>query len=260
MKNVNFEDSLELIKDLSRRDAFKKMGLLSATPLIGANASEENKQVLSSKAKIVIVGGGAAGITMAARLSNELENPDITIIEPSQRHVYQAGHTLVGGGIIDASKLIVATKDYIPDGTKWLQTKATNIEPDTQKVYLADGVILDYDYLVICPGLQFDWGKIEGLDSSMIGKDGINSIYTLDGAKKTWQNIQEFAKTGGDALYTHPDTPIKCGGAPKKILYLTDAYLRKKDARQKATITFLEYTRLRTSYDMCLIIFRQTVK
>jgi len=230
------EKTLEILQNLSRRDAIKTLGAISATPYL---LNTQAKASVKSNAKIVIVGGGAAGITVAARLGRAMDNPDLTIIEPSATHVYQAGHTLVGGGITKAEKLIADTKDYIPESAKWIQTKATNIDPDAQKVSLENGKVLSYDYLVVCPGLQYDWDRIEGLDPNTIGENGINTIYTLDGAQKTWQNIQKFAQTGGEALYTHPDTPIKCGGAPKKILYLTDDYMRKQGTRDKANITFM---------------------
>ncbi len=239
MNNLDFEKSFNMIKDIGRRDALKQMGLLGAAPLLGAGLQEAKASSIKTDAKIVIIGGGAAGITVAARLDRALDNPKVTIVDPSSKHVYQAGHTLVGGGITTAEKLIRTTKEYIPDSAKWIQTKATQIDPDAQKVSLENGQVLDYDYLVVCPGLQFDWGKVEGLDGSMIGNNGINSIYTLEGAQKTWQALQEFSKTGGEALFTHPNTPIKCGGAPKKILYLMDDYMRIQGTRDKAKLTFL---------------------
>jgi sulfide:quinone oxidoreductase len=225
--------------DMDRRDAFKKLGLLGGSPLLFGATNEVKASSVKSNKKIVIVGGGAAGITVAARLTRAIDNPDITIIEPSTKHVYQAGHTLVGGGIIDAEKLIVETRDYIPEGNKWIKSKAKDIDPDNQKVTLENNKVLDYDMLVICTGFQYDWEKIEGLDASMIGKNGINSIYTLDGAKKSWENMQSFAASGGEAIFTHPNTPIKCGGAPKKVLYIMEDYLKNEGARDKANLSFI---------------------
>lgn len=232
---IQEEKTLEVLKNLSRRDAIKTLGAISATPYL---LNMEAKASIKSNAKIVIVGGGAAGITIAARLDRAMDNPDVTIIEPSPKHVYQAGHTLVGGGIVKASKLVADTKEYIPDSAKWEQTKATNIDPESQKVALENGKVLSYDYLIVVPGLQYDWNKIEGLDPKEIGNNGLNTIYTLKGAEKTWNDLQRVAKTGGQALFSHPNTPIKCGGAPKKIMFLMDDYLRKQNTRDKAELTY----------------------
>lgn len=65
----------------------------------------------------------------------------------------------------------------------------------------------------------------------MIGKNGVSFIYFADGAVKTWSLMQEFinqAKTNNDlsAIFTQSNTTIKCGGAPKKIAFLTHARLR----------------------------------
>ncbi len=229
------EKMLHNFENMSRRDAIKTLGLIGASPyLINSQAVASQK----TNAKIVIIGGGAAGITVAARLDRALDNPDVTIIEPNPKHVYQAGHTLVGGGIIPPEKLVVDTKDYIPDSSKWEQTKATNIDAESQKVTLENGKVLEYDILIACPGLHYDWDKIEGLDPKEIGSNGVHTIYTLDGSVKTWEDIQKFAKTGGKALFSHPNTPIKCGGAPKKIMYLMDDYLRKQNSRDKAELTY----------------------
>jgi len=234
MENL-FEKQILEFQNMSRRDAIKTLGAISATPLLLQTQAQAS---VKSNAKIVIVGGGAAGITVAARLDRAMDNPDITIIEPNPKHVYQAGHTLVGGGIINKEKLIVDTVDYIPDSAKWEQTTATNIDPDSQVVELANGKKLNYDYLVVVPGLQYDWHRIKGLDEQEIGSNGLNTIYTLDGAEKTWADIQKFSKKGGKAIFTHPDTPIKCGGAPKKIMYLMDDYLRNEGLREKAELTY----------------------
>ena len=234
----SIKENLEFLNNLDRRDALKKMGALGVAPLFLSQTNKLEASPIKTNAKIVIIGGGAGGITVAARLSRKLENPNITIIEPNPKHVYQAGHTLVGGGITKAEKLIVDTKDYIPDSAKWIQSIATQIDPDKQKVSLQNGKVLDYDYLVVTPGLQYDWHRIEGLDPNDIGKNGLNTIYTLEGAKKTWEDIKRFSKKGGEALFTHPDTPIKCGGAPKKIMYIMDDYLRQEGLRDRANLTY----------------------
>lgn len=89
-------DALEK-KGVDRRHFFK---LLAATGLIaGVNTGKANAFSSSAKGKIVIIGGGAAGISMAARLKHWLDEPDITLIDPSDRQFYQPGFTLIASGV-----------------------------------------------------------------------------------------------------------------------------------------------------------------
>ena len=96
---------------LSRRNFLK----LSALGLGGILLFERSYDFLSeSKAegKIVIVGGGAAGITMAAYLVDKLRTPDITIIEPNEIHHYQPGYTMIAGGEFKANDILMPNKDF----------------------------------------------------------------------------------------------------------------------------------------------------
>lgn len=192
---------------------------------------------------MVIVGGGAGGITVAARLANALDNPDITIVEPSEIHLYQPGQTLIGGGVWGADDIVAKTGDYIPSGVTWEKDKVVELDPDNNKVVTAKGKTLEYDFLVMSPGIQLNYEKIEGLTQDQLGKDGIASIYTHEGCIKTYPLFKEMAERSKkekiNALFTHPDTPIKCGGAPKKIMYLFDGYLREHGNRENADMTFL---------------------
>lgn len=227
-----------LTSGLPRREAIKRLGALGALGFAEPQKVVANTSQKAKNARFVIIGGGAGGICVAARLNRAIEDANITIIEPNDKHIYQAGQTLVGAGIKQAEQLVANEADLIPSGAKWLQVKASKIDPDKNQVVLEDGKIVEYDYLVLSPGVQYDWDKIEGLSKDDLGQNGICSIYTLKGAEQTWQMIQEFAQKGGNGFFTHPNTPIKCGGAPKKILYLADAYMRKHGVREKSTLTF----------------------
>ncbi len=246
-------------KGISRRDAFKLAGLGSASFLMG-NTSEAEAATFANasdaKGKILIVGGGLAGISTAARLTSSLSNPDITIIEPNPNSVsYQPGQTLVAGGVWDKSDILYNTKDFVPSGVKMIKDLAKEFDPENNRVMTETGQVISYDYLIIATGLVLDFGMIRGLDgvgtsadensliSQKIGKNGVHSMYYADGAVNTWKGMQELieeAKSGKKlkALFTHPNTPIKCGGAPKKIMYLTDARLREAGVRDNVELSF----------------------
>ena len=177
--------------------------------------------------RILIAGGGTAGISVAARLKNAGQS-GIAIIEPSETHYYQPAWTLVGAGIMPAEATARREADYIPAGTTWIQNSVTAIEPREQSVVLADGSRIGYDYLIVACGIQVDWNRIRGLEETL-GRNGVSSNYDYDLAPKTWDLIRSFK--GGRALFTFPAGPIKCAGAPQKIMYLAADYFRRHNIK-----------------------------
>ena len=167
--------------------------------------------------QVVMVGGGAAGIAITAHLLKHNQALDVAIIEPSSKHYYQPGWTLVGGGIAPISKFVRDQKDIIPKGAKWIQDSVTGLEPDCNAILTATGRRIEYDYLILCPGIQINWRLIKGLKEAL-GKRGVTSNYSQDYAPYTWETIKHFQ--GGTAIFTYPNTPIKCGGgAPEGDVY-----------------------------------------
>jgi len=182
--------------------------------------------------KVVVVGGGTAGLSVAARLKGF----DVTIIEPSEKHYYQPLWTLVGGGIVSKEVTERAEKDYIPSGANWIKEKVAEFLPDENTVITESGKRIGYDFLVVAAGIQLDWGKVKGLPETL-GTNGVCSNYSYKTVDSTWQFIRSFK--GGNAIFTQPNTPIKCGGAPQKIAYLAEDYFRKNNLREKANIKFI---------------------
>ncbi len=189
--------------------------------------------------RIVILGGGTAGLTVAARLARKLERPDIAILEPSLKHYYQPLWTLVGAGVFPKQASERDEADFIPKGATWHRDAATELRPDENLVLTRGGRAIGYDYLVVAPGIQIDWGKVEGLEEHL-GTRGICSNYDYRTVDYTWYCIRHFR--GGTALFTNPGTPVKCGGAPQKIMYLADDHLRKADVRDRSRIVFASAT------------------
>ncbi|VEP15044.1 FAD-dependent oxidoreductase [Hyella patelloides LEGE 07179] len=185
----------------------------------------KNSISLTEHYQIVIVGGGAAGITTAAQLLKQNSQLNIAIIEPGEKHYYQPGWTLVGGGIAPIDKFIRQEKDVIPQGAKWIKDYVTTFDPEGNTLTVAQGQQIEYDYLVVCPGIQIDWHLVKGLKFAL-GKGGVTSNYSKDYAPYTWETIKNFQ--GGTAIFTYPNTPIKCGGAPQKVMYMADDSFKSK--------------------------------
>jgi sulfide:quinone oxidoreductase len=188
-----------------------------------------------SRFDVLIVGGGAAGITVAALLRKKRRALGVAIVEPSETHSYQPGWTLVGGGVFTLAQTQRPEERCIPEGVTWIKAAAETFRPETNEVVLGDGRALGYDHLVVCPGLQLDWAKVEGLEEAL-GRSGVCSNYRAETAEYTWECVKAFR--GGTALFTQPPLPIKCAGAPQKIMYMAADHFRRQGILGKGSVRF----------------------
>ena len=179
---------------------------------------------MKTQHQIVIVGGGNAGISIASQLLRKDSSLDIAIVDGAKKHYYQPAWTLVGGGEFNIQDTERDEASVIPKGATWIQQMVAGFKPEENKITLADGTDLGYDYLIAVPGIQLNWGEIKGLKENL-GKNGVCSNYSFETAPYTWECIQKTR--GGKAIFTNPHTPIKCGGAPQKIMYLAADYFKK---------------------------------
>lgn len=173
--------------------------------------------------QVLIIGAGTGGIMAAAQLKKKNSNLSIAIIDPADMHYYQPAWTLVGGGTYDYQKTGRPMKELIPNGVTWIKEKALELLPEDNAVRI-ESTTVTYDYLIVAPGLVVDPSMIEGLQESL-DKGVVCSNYT--DPKHTWNVLKSFK--GGNALFTQPATPIKCGGAPQKIAYLAADHFKKNN-------------------------------
>ena len=185
--------------------------------------------------RILILGGGSAGISVAARLRRADAGLDIGIVEPSESHFYQPLWTLVGAGVFRPEASRRPEADFIPPRVDWIRDRVSSIRPDDKAVMTAGGRRITYDWLVVALGIQIDWTAIPGLAEG-IGTRGICSNYSFEHVAYTWETIRTFK--GGTALFTVPNTAVKCGGAPQKIMYLADDAFRRQGVRDRTKIVF----------------------
>jgi sulfide:quinone oxidoreductase len=183
--------------------------------------------------QVLIIGGGTAGIMVATQLLNKNSALEIGVIEPSDKHYYQPAWTLVGAGTYDFDKTEKPMSEIMPKNVQWIKDYATDINAENNKVSTQNSGDFSYDYLVVAPGLVMAPEMIEGLPEAL-GKGVVCSNYT--NPEHTWEVLKNFK--GGNAVFTQPTTPIKCGGAPQKIAYLASDYFKKNGLADKTNVIF----------------------
>ncbi|AYU56129.1 type II sulfide:quinone oxidoreductase Sqr [Staphylococcus xylosus] len=176
-------------------------------------------------------------LTVASRLlrKNQSLKGKIAIIDPAEYHYYQPLWTLVGAGASSLKSSRKDMKSVIPEGVQWIKNAVSSFQPENNSIILGDNSVVSYEFLVVAPGLQINWSSIKGLKEN-IGKNGVCSNYSPDYVRETWRQISKFKQ--GNAIFTHPNTPIKCGGAPMKIMYLAEDYFRKHNIRSNANVIY----------------------
>ena len=200
-----------------------------------ANGGKTPTDQVDASHDVVIVGGGSAGISVAASLLQRSPQLDIAIIDPADAHFYQPGWTMVGGGIFEAADTARTMASVIPTDVSWIKAAVAAFEPEHNQIILEGCRVVKYKQLVVCPGLKLDWQGIEGLNETL-GRNGVTSNYRFDLAPYTWELVQNLK--GGKALFTQPPMPIKCAGAPQKAMYLSADHWTRQGLLNNIDIQF----------------------
>jgi sulfide:quinone oxidoreductase len=214
---------------MKRREFLTGAAALAASGLI---VKEAQAQTSEARARIVIAGAGAAGLALAARLRRQMPNATVTLIDAKKEHHFQPGYTLVAAGIWSPEHVTERNEDYMPRGVTWIEQAVAEFDPDAKVVVTAAGQRVPYDFLFVATGLMLDYRAIAGMDASLIGKNGIASIYAGPAqAAASAAAIDRFIESGGVGLFGRPAGEMKCAGAPLKVTFVADDKARRKGRR-----------------------------
>ncbi|MCX6252749.1 MAG: FAD/NAD(P)-binding oxidoreductase [Bacteroidetes bacterium] len=188
--------------------------------------------------KIVILGAGTGGTIMANRLRKLLERDqwEITIVDQSKTHYYQPGFLFIPFGMYTKEDVIKPKMNFLPGGVHVIFEQIEKIDATNNHVILNDGVILQYDLLIVATGTHTCPEETPGMTGPLWHKD-IFDFYTIDGAIaladffKTWQ--------GGELVVNIADMPIKCPVAPLEFAMFADAFFVERGLRNKVNITYV---------------------
>nr|ABV22505.1 sulfide:quinone oxidoreductase [Arenicola marina] len=186
--------------------------------------------------KMVVVGGGTGGCAAAHMFSRKLGKGNVAVIEPADTHYYQPLWTLVGGGLRKLDQSAQPMNKVLPGACDWIKDSAVQFDPDNNTVFTKHGYEVKYDFLVCAMGLQLNYHLIKGLPEAFDVDPSLCSNYWDKTVIKTRPAME--AVTEGNVIFTFPNSPIKCAGAPQKIMYLTEEYLRQSGKRDKTNVIY----------------------
>jgi sulfide:quinone oxidoreductase len=186
--------------------------------------------------RIVILGGGVGGTLTAnllvKRLRREIERGavDVRLVDATGRHVYQPGFMYIAMGGERAERLERPEASLLDRRVALVVGEVARVEEGYQRVHLADGQVLDYDFLVIATGSRIVPEAIEHFDTEA------HHFYTAEAALALRHALDGF--TGGRIVIGIAGMPYKCPPAPLEVAFLIDSELRQRHLRGRTEMHF----------------------
>ncbi|KAJ3834611.1 sulfide-quinone oxidoreductase [Lentinula raphanica] len=214
-----------------------------------------NSSTTSDKYKIVVVGAGSGGLSVANQIYDRFAaagkalNPgDIAIVDAAEYHYYQSvSRTLVGSGLRSKSTTRQPLASLIPKRLTHIPENVKTFSPDSSSIVTTSGRSVSYDALVVAAGLQINWSGIQGLPQALVdSSSGVSSIYSYDTCDKAWNDIESLRN--GNAIFTQPAGVVKCAGAPQKIMWMALDRFKRTSRGDKIKVDF--YTGMPTMFSV----------
>ncbi|RMH74304.1 MAG: NAD(P)/FAD-dependent oxidoreductase [Gemmatimonadetes bacterium] len=185
--------------------------------------------------KLLILGGGTAGTMMVNKLAPVLDANDwhLTIVDQHEQHYYQPGFLFIPFGIYTRQDVIKPRRDFFPAGVEVIISPIEGILPDENKVKLANGKVLEYDYLIIATGSHIHPEETEGMVNGG-WRENIFDFYTVEGAVALANKLKHWE--GGKLVVNIVEMPIKCPVAPLEFVFLADWWFTEQGIRDKVEI------------------------
>lgn len=221
---------------MSRIDRRKFIGLLGTA---GAAAAVMGWPTLSrggaTSGRVVVIGGGFGGASCARHLKRLSPELAVTLVEPNRRFITCPFSNAVLGGLYEMDFLehgYEALRDR--HGVRVVHQSAAAIDPEAKSVRLADGSNLTYDRLVVSPGIDFQWGAIDGYDEA--ATQIMPHAWKAGEQTLLLRRQLEAMPDGGVVAIVAPRDPFRCPPGPYERASLIAHYLKQAKPRSKILI------------------------
>jgi sulfide:quinone oxidoreductase len=187
--------------------------------------------------RLVVLGAGTAGTIVVNKLRPKLAEDEwtITVVDPSDVHLYQPGFLFLPFGIYNPDDVVEPTVAFLPPGVERVRAAVDQVDADAGRVVLADGRELRYDYLIIATGTSPRPDQTPGMAEAMGGD--VHQFYSYDGALALRQRLRHFR--GGRLVVHVTEMPIKCPVAPLEFSFLAESYLAGRGIRDEVELTYV---------------------
>ena len=186
--------------------------------------------------KLLVLGAGTAGTMVVNRLRPRLDADEwtITVVDQSQTHYYQPGFLFIPFGIYSRADVERPRSDFIAHGDETVTGEIGLIEPTENRVKMADGRVLSYDYLVIATGTHPRPEETPGFEDGL--GDTIHEFYTVDGAVALAEKLRSWE--GGRLVVNIMEFPFKCPVAPLEFTFLADWWFQEQGIRDDVELVY----------------------
>ena len=174
---------------------------------------------------ILVIGGGNAGISLAARLlRNGAEQ--VSLVEGQEVHRYRPLLNYVGASEATMDRLERPMAGVIPTGCSWIRDEVVQVDAAASQVRTRGGRTLQYGTLVVCPGMVEDWAATPGLREAY-DEGWAGSTFVPSSASQLWPTLRDAR---GTVVFTVPPEPSPCGSTALKPLFMAVDHWRRAGA------------------------------
>ena len=190
--------------------------------------------------KVLIIGGGIAGLGVANTLVEKMPNVEITVINKEAFYFAGPSRPLLLTNEQSYERIIRGYEEVGKKGIKVVIGNVTKVDPDNRQVTISESSMsspktLNYDYLVLAPGIVFDGSKINGYD-----KYWYKNATVYDPGRVNVLKKRLWTENSGTVVVYAPKAPYRCAPAPTETALLAHTVLKYRGVRDKFRIVHID--------------------